>query len=128
MIRWLKFNAVGLAGIAVQLAALEVFSRLGIQYLLATALAVECALLHNYFWHVRWTWRGRPLEGSLLRFHLSNGLLSVAGNLVLMKLMHGWVPWPLPLQNLVAIAVTSLLNFLAGDRWVFRSQRRIERP
>jgi len=42
VIRWLKFNAVGAMGIAVQLAALALFkSGLHMDYLLATAAAVE---------------------------------------------------------------------------------------
>jgi len=47
MIRWLKFNAVGAGGVAVQLAFLALLVRLGVHYLLATALAVEAAVLQN---------------------------------------------------------------------------------
>ncbi len=32
---------------------------LGPHYLVATALAVEMAVLHNFFWHRRWTWADR---------------------------------------------------------------------
>ena len=54
--RWLKFNAVGALGMAVQLGSLGFFVRvLGLHYLLATALAVEVAVLHNFIWHRRWT-------------------------------------------------------------------------
>jgi putative flippase GtrA len=63
MTRWLKFNAVGAIGVAVQLGMLAILVRLGVHYLIATALAVETAVLQNYYWHARWTWRGR--EGSL---------------------------------------------------------------
>lgn len=120
MLRWLKFNAVGAAGVVVQLGLLALLLRLGAHYLLATALAVESAVLHNYYWHVRWTWKGR--EGSLWRFHLTNGLISVVSNLIWMRTFTGWLgvaPFP---ANLMAIALTSLANFLFGDRWVF--QRR----
>ena len=59
--RWLKFNFVGGVGIAVQLGALAFFhSVLHLNYLLATALAVETAVIHNFLWHERFTWRDRP--------------------------------------------------------------------
>jgi putative flippase GtrA len=49
-IRWVKFNAVGGIGILVQLGTLTLLrSGLGVNYLLATALAVEAAVLHNFF-------------------------------------------------------------------------------
>ena len=120
MLRWLKFNTVGAAGVVVQLGVLALLLRLGAHYLLATALAVESAVLQNYYWHVRWTWKGR--DGSLWRFHLTNGLISVLSNLLWMRIFTGWLGVaPIP-ANLMAIALTSLANFLFGDRWVF--QRR----
>ena len=48
---WLKFNTVGAIGIGVQLAALAALkSGLELNYLLATGLAVEAAVLHNFVW------------------------------------------------------------------------------
>jgi putative flippase GtrA len=117
--RWLKFNAVGIAGAALQLTLVWLLTRAGLHYLLATALAVEAALLHNFFWHVRWTWKDR--QPSLLRFHFANGLVSILSNLALMKLFTGIMHiGPVP-ANLAAIAITSLVNFFLGDRWVFLS-------
>ena len=75
MVRWLKFNTVGAIGVVVQLGVLALLVRLGVHYLVATALAVEAAVLQNYYWHARWTWKGR--DGRLWRFHLANGLISV---------------------------------------------------
>jgi len=60
LIRWLKFNAVGLMGICVQLAILALLrSGLGWNYLLSTALAVEITVIHNFLWHERFTWADR---------------------------------------------------------------------
>jgi len=124
-VRWLKFSAVGLLGMAVQLAVLGVLIRTGLHYLLATAIAVETALLHNYCWHRRWTWADRSVTpgaaaGRLLRFHVANGLVSIASNLLWMRLLTG--VWGIPAipANLLAIGATSLLNFTLGERWVFK--------
>ena len=122
MKRWLQFNAVGLLGAGVQLSVLALLSWVGLHYLLATALAVETAVLHNYAWHRVWTWKDRRGGGSLWRFHLANGLTSLASNLVLMTVLTGWLGLKVVIANLLAITCTSLINFLLGDRWVFSAK------
>jgi|SRR5690242_16422145 len=101
----------------VQLGMLALMVRLGLHYLVATALAVEAAVLQNYYWHARWTWKDR--NGSLWRFHAANGLISVASNLILMRIFTGGLGISPLSANLMAIALTSVANFLFGDRWVF---------
>ena len=124
-VRWLKFGTVGLLGMVVQLAVLKILTELDIHYLLATALAVEAAVLHNYVWHRRWTWAGRHVaNGSLWRFHAGNGLLSILGNVIWMRIFAGWLHVPVIPANLLAIGLMTLLNFLVGDRWVFASVER----
>ena len=117
MIRWMKFNAIGMLGALVQLGILALLTHSGVHYLIATAIAVETAVLHNYFWHVRWTWKGRG--GSLWRFHAANGAVSLLSNLLLMRLFAEWLGIPVVAANVLAIGVTSLVNFLLGALWVF---------
>jgi putative flippase GtrA len=126
--RFGMFNTVGAIGIAVQIAALAVLRDVaGFGYLPATAIAVEIAVLHNFFWHERWTWgdvtarRSEGLSRRLIRFHISTGLISVAGNLLLMSALVGGFGINYVFANLTAIAVCWLLNFAAGDRFVFAS-------
>jgi len=135
MIRWLKFNTVGAVGIGVQLAFLALLVHgFRLHYLAATALAVEAAVLHNFFWHWKWTWADRQRAGSvspgsaLLRFHLTNGLVSIAGNILLMRILAG--TWNLPpvFANLLSIALCSLVNFFLSDRFVFGSRHPLPRP
>ena len=83
--RWLKFNLVGALGIAVQLTVLlGLKSGMHLNYLLATALAVETAVVHNFLWHERYTWADRVQPSwskslpRLLRFNLATGGVSIA--------------------------------------------------
>ncbi|HUI58254.1 MAG TPA: GtrA family protein [Bryobacteraceae bacterium] len=124
-LRWLKFNFVGGLGIVVQLACLALFQR-WMNYLPATALAVETAVLHNFAWHERFTWKDRPGGPRqrllrLLRFHLANGALSVFGNLAFMWLLVGQLHMRNHIvANAIAIAILSILNFVLGEWFVFR--------
>jgi len=124
---WLKFNAVGIAGMGVQLLALITLTTgLGIHYLAATFVAVETAVLHNFVWHERWTWVERTrlsaggAIGRLIRFHLANGLISIAGNMVLMWFFVSRLALPYVPANLIAIGTCAIMNFVASDRLVFR--------
>jgi putative flippase GtrA len=123
--RWLRFNAVGAIGIGVQTGALALFKgALGIDYLAATALAVETAVLHNFVWHEHWTWKDRTAShrgalGRLARFNLSNGLISIIVNLLFMRVLVGRCHFPYMAANFIGIAAGSLANYLASDRLVF---------
>jgi len=124
IVRWVKFNTVGAIGIGVQLAALTFLkSALGLNYLVATALAVEATVVHNFIWHERYTWADRknkaPLQ-TFLRFNVSNGLISILGNLALMRLLAGTLAINYFVANLLSIAGCSILNFLVSDSFVFR--------
>jgi putative flippase GtrA len=127
-LRWLRFNFVGGLGVGIQLGSLAILKDIfHVQYLAATALAVELAVLHNFVWHVRFTWKDRP--GSipvtlqrLLRFHLGNGLISIAGNLVLMRVLAGGLGLHYLVANAISIAICSFANFAAGEWFVFRGE------
>jgi putative flippase GtrA len=60
--RWLKFNFVGGVGIGVQFGVLFLLKSVWhVHYLVATVVAVEAAVLHNFIWHERFTWRDRTM-------------------------------------------------------------------
>ena len=126
--RWLAFNGVGLLGVAIQLMTLAVLVHLaGAHYLAATAVAVELAVLHNFAWHQRWTWRDRPSRSEramlarLARFHMLNGLVSLVGNLGLMMVLTGALNVEPVLANAIAIASCSVVNFIASEALVFKT-------
>ena len=126
--RWTRFNTVGLAGAVVQLAVLSVLTKtLDVPVALGAAAAVEAAVLHNFFWHQRWTWRDRPAAGPrdtlarLWRFHAINGLVSLAGNVIITTVLVRAGVDPIA-ANLVAILACSLVNYTAGDAYVFAAR------
>ena len=126
--RWLAFNAVGAMGVAVQLVALVTLTEAaGLDYRIATVLAVETAILHNFLWHERWTWRDRAAGSAgpwtrLAWFNLVTGTLSISANVAFTTLYVSALGVHYTLANLLAIASCSLLNFIANDRFVFRAR------
>ena len=127
--RRLAFAAVGALGLGVQLSVLHLLTGWsGLDYRAGTALAVEAALLHNFLWHERWTWadRVRPFRGAvgrrLARFHLANGVISLAGNVLLTTVLVTAFALHYLAANLLAVTGCLVLNFLAADRLVFSSE------
>ena len=184
LVRWGKFNLVGAAGIFVQFGVLFLLkSGLHFNYLAATVLAVEAAVVHNFFWHERFTWadrtnseRVRPSFGRhpsgakarsrpetlfralkrcatlklrcaqnscasenlaaapsvfgaslrrFLRFNLTTGLISIGGNLGMMRVLVERVHMNYLAANGIAIVVCSLVNFLVSDGWVFGENKTL---
>jgi putative flippase GtrA len=124
------FFTIGVLGFLVQTAALAALMSVAHwTWLPATLVAVELAVLHNFFWHERWTWRDQTVARvptlaachRLLRFHAANGLVSIAGNAALMALLVAVAGMPAVTANVVAVAAMSVANFVMADRWVFRS-------
>ncbi len=114
-------------GTAIQLGTLALFSRwMAGHYLYATAAAIELTLVHNFIWHLHYTWSDREHDHAgtgrirrFLRFHVSNGLISMLGNLVLMRMLVGEAHVPVLIANVVAVLSCSVPNFLLGNSWVF---------
>jgi putative flippase GtrA len=112
----------------VQLAVVAFLVRVaGWHVLAATAVAVESAVLHNFVWHQRWTWRDRPSHSGrttvrrLVHFHLLNGAASLTGNIALTAFCTGVLGLDALVSNVVAIAACSLMNFAASESLVFQT-------
>ena len=118
---------VGLAGMCVHLGTLSLFNKgFGMEPSVATALAVELAVLHNFAWHERFTWRDRcsvhwsEVAGRLLRFNLTTGMISLLGTTAIVKYLVSAHQFHVFFANIIAIPCCSMLNFLASEVLVFR--------
>jgi putative flippase GtrA len=56
----------------------------------------------------------------LVRFHAGNGVVSILGNIALMRVLVGVLHLNPYLGTGLAIAICSLLNFAASEWFVFR--------
>jgi putative flippase GtrA len=117
--RLAPFGIVGAIGLAVQVSLVAVLTRVvRLDVVLATAVAVEATILHNFAWHERWTWADHSAAHAagvrlrLVRFNLvalGTLFLNVA---ITAGLFHLW-SLPAELANLVAVLVCSALNYAA---------------
>ena len=81
--RWIRFNGVGALGTGLQLAVVAMLVRgAEVHYMWATAAGIEAAVLHNFWWHERWTGAiapgpARRARSPSAQFHAANACISL---------------------------------------------------
>lgn len=126
-LRLTRFLAAGAAGFALQIAVLSVLIALGLHYVAAIIVATEIAIVANFLWHERLTWRDRPAASSrerwqrLARFNALTGVTSIAGSVVITALLVEWLSLPVVAANVVSVVALGLVNFAGANVLVFRA-------
>jgi putative flippase GtrA len=143
-LRYVRFGLVGASGTVVNLAVLYtahefLFNAIepqGSKPYFSLALAIAVATVNNFTWNRLWTWSDRlhatsaqHEEGVSLRRLLGQlGQYATASWLGIL-LQYGLTLWlthfmHYMLANVLAIAIASVSNFVANDRWTFRHKRK----
>ncbi len=132
--RFLKFGTVGASGIVVNQGVLYLAQEYvfhvahntgSVDWLrlnLSLGVAIFFATLNNFFWNRLWTWADRKQHYNrpwLVQFgqYTLACWVSIALQVVLTNLLapHLFIY----VANLIAIVLTSVLNFLLNDIWTF---------
>jgi len=127
MTRIARFMGAGLVGFVVQIAVLAVLIAVNVQYLLATALAVELAILVNFVWHERWTWQDRPSANlrerysRLMRYNAMTAITSIAGSVLLTALLVESLSLPPVVANIISVLALGAINFAGAETLVFKA-------
>ena len=123
--RFMRFTIAGAGGFIVQLATLAVLVAAHMHYVAATIIAVEAAIVINFLWHERWTWRDRTgSSGALTRFLKFNALTaatSIIGSVVITAILVEYFTFSPMLANVISVIVLSVINFVGADSIVFRA-------
>jgi dolichol-phosphate mannosyltransferase len=125
--RFARFCVVGASGVIVDMAVLWVLAdphRQLVSVSLAKALAAETALINNFLWNDRWTFRDRKRAGEraatrlkrLLKFNAICGL-GIGFSVLLINLFYGRFGWNLYLSNFLAIFLVTVWNFGMNARF-----------
>lgn len=132
--RFVKFGSVGFSGTLVNIGILY----LGQEYLfqavesvdtrlsVSLVLAIFCATVSNFSLNRLWTWADRKDEiGKNYFFQLGQYFIAcwiaIAIQFVLTKVLANYLYYLA--ANVIAIVVSSVVNFLVNDAWTFRVKR-----
>ena len=126
--RFLRFSIAGATGFVVQIAVVGLLANwAGLTYLAATAVAVEAAIVINYLWHDRYTWRDRPAMTArerwsrLGRFNAMTATTSILGSLMVTAILVEFFRLRPIEANVISVVLLSVINFIGADTLVFRA-------
>ena len=126
--RFLRFSVAGLFGFMVQVAAVALLlSFTQMDYVMATMVAVELAILINFVWHDQFTWRDRPASSErerwlrLARFNVMTGLTSIAGSVVVTAALVETLSLSPIVANVISVITLGAVNFAGANTLVFRA-------
>ena len=124
--RFLKFCAVGLSGVLVNMGLLWLLTEVaGLFYLLSAAISIETSIISNFILNDCFTFRDRrsPQVKSFLSRLLKFNLVSLAGlglNMGMLCLLTEVFGIYYLLSNLCGIAVATLWNYLVNTWWTWK--------
>ena len=136
MLRWrfIKFGLVGASGTVINIVVLY----LAQEHLLkgiadfhtrlnySIALAITLATISNFYWNRRLTWRDRTRNTPQPALQLfAKYVMAAALSIVIQSLLTKWLALYLHyiVANLIAIVLSSVVNFVANDKLTFRRKR-----
>jgi dolichol-phosphate mannosyltransferase len=124
--RFVKFCAVGLSGVGVNLGILWLLTeRAGLFYLLSATISIECSIISNYLLNEFFTFRDRRYGGGsrllvrLARFNAVS-LVGVGLNLGVLWILTSLAGLYYLVSNLCGIVVATTWNYLVNSRWTWR--------
>jgi dolichol-phosphate mannosyltransferase len=122
-----RFGMVGLSGVVVNQGLLMLLhGTFKAPLLLSSILAIEVSILTNFLLNHTWTWRLPLREPGLIRrivqYHAAAVMAAFAGNVIILMSAVELFGIDYRIANLVGIAVGTVINFTAGEVWIFRSR------
>jgi putative flippase GtrA len=127
--RFLRYNMIGLLGLSLKFCVLALLVELAhFRYILATVIAVETTILHNFSWHTFWTWGDRSVGISLgkvltrlLKFQGCNGAVGLLVNVLVVRSLVGALGLHYFVANVAATLVAGLASFLLSEFFIFKT-------
>lgn len=123
LIQLVKFSVVGVLNTALHYAVFyALYSLLGMNYLLASAIGYSAGLINSYILNRNWTFRSNDTDRrrEFARFAWVN-LLSLGVNLAALKALVVWGGLQPEVAQVLAILFSLVANFAGNRFWTFNS-------
>lgn len=120
VLRFMRFGVVGASGVVVNEGLLYLgHGRLHLPLLLASAIAIECAIISNYLLNDRWTFHHpHPAWHRFWRFNAVS-LVGMVVNLAVLALLTRFTTLEYWAANPIAVVVAFGVNYLLNVYWTY---------
>jgi dolichol-phosphate mannosyltransferase len=119
--RFLRFIAVGLSGLVIDMLVLYLLSdasTLALPLTRSKIVSAEIAIINNFFWNDRWTFadraRSQPRKRQMFRRFIKFNLICLSGvilNVLILNLIYNFIIHNQYIANFIAIVCVTLWNF-----------------
>ena len=130
LFRGSKFILVGWIGMIVNSCCLFLFKGiLDVPLIPASLMAIEIAIVHNFFWHRHWTWRDRngeedqSLLRQLLTYNLMTGSVDLVANVTVLWLLTTFLGIYYMIANIAGMIMGPFIKFWLNEKVIFRKRR-----
>jgi dolichol-phosphate mannosyltransferase len=124
--RFLRFCAVGVSGVVVNIGVQALFLALGLEFHFALLLGIEASIFTNFVLNDVWTFRGLrdlPWWERCGLFHLVSALTALA-NIVTSSALHDILGVHFLIASIVGVLVGFIPNFLGNRKFTYGGSRR----
>ncbi|QKV51752.1 GtrA family protein [Comamonas antarctica] len=112
------YIGVGVACALIDIGLMQLLSRLGAHYMVATTAGFVAGLAVNFLLHAHVTFRAGYSHRALARY-LVLVLANYALTLLVVSLFHAWLDMPLA-GKIVSLPFVAINGYLLGKHWVYR--------
>jgi dolichol-phosphate mannosyltransferase len=129
--RFYIFCLVGVLGVLVNLSCLHLQQQFNVQASAASVFASILAMVHNFIWHYKVSWKVEQPDPvfwrRILRFpqFLLVSCVGIFITFVFARIFL-WMNEPLWQGQLIGIIAATAWNYLVNDRWTWSETRKIE--
>lgn len=129
MARFVRFGVVGASGVVVNQGLLMLLhGTLGVPLLISSICAIEVSIITNFLLNHVWTWRLSLRTPGLFRrclqYHAAAVMAAFAGNVIVLMVAVELFGVDYRIANLIGIVIGTVINFTAGELWIFRRGQR----
>ncbi|MGV8073187.1 MAG: glycosyltransferase [Syntrophobacteraceae bacterium] len=121
---FMKFGAVGVSGLAVNLGFFTLLIRGGMNQYLASPIAIELSIISNFYLNNYWTFRSRKTKDRIqtkgLKFNAVSLLSLCVSYGAFVALSFAYPNLPPQIDQLIAIVPATLTNYFLNSYWTFK--------
>lgn len=126
--RFLRFQIVSVGGTLVNMGVLWLmYRKLELPLVIASACAIEAAIIHNFTWHYFITWKDRIKKHTvpdyfkrLLHYNIITASIDFIVNISILKLLVKYTDMHFQLANIFGMLACPMFKFMANEFLIFK--------
>jgi putative flippase GtrA len=123
LIKFIKFNAVGLINTAVDFAVFTLLVALKVNYVPAQVISYACGTLNSYIFNSRWTFQDKKDSPRRIFAFVAVNLVALGVSIGIQALLNNEFGFKEIVSKLIALPFSIAVNFIGNRLFVFKKER-----